>query len=526
MLRHARKPDAATAAAGPAAGTAAGPAASPSASPPAPPSAGPAAGPAAPARAALTRPVLLVLCACVLVAQAMVAAVNLLIPQLAASALHPSPGQLVWSVDAYVIVFAALLIPAGALGDRYGRKGALLAGLGLFAAGGAVSALAGAPAVLIAGRGLCGAGAALIMPATMSVLVHLSPPERRGQVLATWTLAAGLGGLTGNVGGGLAGEYLTWRALFWAVVPLGVLLALAVARTVPRTPARSDASVDPLGAVLLAGALLAVVYGIIEGPSYGWASAAVLTAFGTGAVLLAAFTGHALRAARPLLDPRIFASRKLRAGALGIGAGFFGLFSLFFVNAQYLQYAKGFSPARAGLAIVPLTIGMALVPKLGARLAERTGPRLPVGAGLGLIGVGLLLVATVDAGTPYPLYAFYLLVLSIGTGLCAPSLTLTVVAELPAHQAGLGSGLNTAAREIGAALGVAVVGTVLASRFHGDPRDPAQVGAFTDAMGVALTTVAAVLLVAAVAVVVGYRNGGGARRGRSRDAVPGAGGAS
>lgn len=169
---------------------------------------------------------------------------------------------------------------------------------------------------------------------------------------------------------------------------------------------------------------------------------------------------------------------------------------------------------------------MALVPKLGARLAERTGPRLPVGAGLGLIGVGLLLVATVDAGTPYPLYAFYLLVLSIGTGLCAPSLTLTVVAELPAHQAGLGSGLNTAAREIGAALGVAVVGTVLASRFHGDPRDPAQVGAFTDAMGVALTTVAAVLLVAAVAVVVGYRNGGGARRGRSRDAVPDAGGAS
>lgn len=169
---------------------------------------------------------------------------------------------------------------------------------------------------------------------------------------------------------------------------------------------------------------------------------------------------------------------------------------------------------------------MALVPKLGARLAERTGPRLPVGAGLGLIGVGLLLVATVDAGTPYPLYACYLLALSIGTGLCAPSLTLTVVAELPAHQAGLGSGLNTAAREIGAALGVAVVGTVLASRFHGDPRDPAQIGAFTDAMGVALTTVAAVLLVAAVAVVVGYRNGGGARRGRSRDAVPDAGGAS
>ncbi|MEU9082054.1 MFS transporter [Streptomyces sp. NPDC048357] len=479
-------------------------------------------GPAVPAPT-LTRPALLVLCACVLVAQGMVAAVNLLIPQLAASELHPDPGELLWSVDAYVIVFAALLIPAGALGDRYGRKGALLAGLGLFAAGGAASALAQAPAVLIAGRGVCGAGAALIMPATMSVLIHLSPPERRGRALATWTLSAGLGGLAGNVGGGLAGEYLTWRALFWAVVPLGALLALAVARAVPRTPSRPGAAVDPLGAALLAGALLAVVYGIIEGPAYGWASVQVLTAFGLGAGLLAAFTAHALRVARPLLDPRIFGSRRLRAGTLGIGTAFFGLFALFFVNAQYLQYAKGFSPAQTGFAIVPLTVGMALVPRFGARLQERIGPRLPVGAGLGLIGAGLLLVSTADAGTPYPLYALYLLVLSVGTGLSAPSLTLTVVAELPSHQAGLGSGLNTAAREIGAALGVAVVGTVLASRFHGNPQDPAQVAAFTDAMGAALRTVAVVLLCASAAVVTGYRAG---RRGGGRDAVAAAEGAS
>ncbi|MFB7176373.1 MFS transporter [Streptomyces sp. NPDC056257] len=479
-------------------------------------------GPAVPAPT-LTRPALLVLCACVLVAQGMVAAVNLLIPQLAASELHPDPGELLWSVDAYVIVFAALLIPAGALGDRYGRKGALLAGLGLFAVGGAASALAQDPAVLIAGRGVCGAGAALIMPATMSVLVHLTPPERRGRALATWTLSAGLGGLAGNVGGGLAGEYLTWRALFWAVVPLGALLALAVARAVPRTPSQPTAAVDPLGAALLAAALLAVVYGIIEGPAYGWASVQVLAAFGLGAVLLAAFTGHALRAARPLLDPRIFGSRRLRAGTLGIGTAFFGLFALFFVNAQYLQYAKGFSPAQTGFAIVPLTVGMALVPRFGARLQERIGPRLPVGAGLGLIGAGLLLVSTADAGTPYALYALYLLVLSVGTGLAAPSLTLTVVAELPSHQAGLGSGLNTAAREIGAALGVAVVGTVLASRFHGNPQDPAQVAAFTDAMGAALRTVAVVLLCASAAVVTWYRAG---RRGRGRDAVAAAEGAS
>ncbi|MCB5166738.1 MFS transporter [Streptomyces bambusae] len=448
-----------------------------------------------------------VLCACVLVAQGMVAAVNLLIPQLAASALEPTSTQLLWAVDAYVIVFAALLIPAGAVGDRYGRKGALLGGLALFGAGAAVSALARDPAVLIAGRGICGAGAALIMPATMSVLVHLTPPERRGQALATWTLSAGLGGLAGNVGGGLAGEYLGWRALFWAVVPLAALLALATARLVPRIPRRPEAPLDPAGAVLLTGALLAFVHGIIEGPAYGWTSPQVLGSFGAGAVLLALFVRHALRAAHPLFDPRVFGSRRLRAGCLGIGAAFFGLFALFFVNAQYLQYAKGFSPAQTGLAIVPLTVGMALVPKYGARLQDRYGPRLPAALGLALIGSGLLLVSTAGAGTPYPLYAVYLLVLSAGTGLCAPALTLSVVAELPEHQAGLGSGLNTAAREVGAALGVAVVGTVLASRLDGTLGDPARAAAFTAAMGEALRVAAAAVLIAAGAVGAAYRRG-------------------
>ncbi|RSS67309.1 MFS transporter [Streptomyces sp. WAC06614] len=437
----------------------------------------------------------------------MVAAVNLLIPQLAASTLHPTPSQLLWAVDAYVIVFAALLIPAGALGDRYGRKGALLAGLALFAAGAALSALAVSPAVLVAGRGVCGAGAALIMPATMSILVHLSAPERRGQALATWTLSAGLGGLAGNVGGGLAAEHATWRALFWAVVPLAVLLALAAVRIVPRIPRRPEAAIDPFGAVLLTAALVGIVRGIIEGPSYGWTSAQVLSSFAVGALLLVVFVLRALRVARPLFDPRVFRSRRLRAGTLGIGAAFFGLFSLFFVNAQYLQYAKGFSPAQTGFAIVPLTVGMALVPKLGARLQDRFGPRLPVTAGLAVIAAGLFLVSTADAGTPYALYAVHLLVLSIGTGLCAPSLTLSVVAELPPHQAGLGSGLNTAAREVGAALGVAVVGTILASRFHGTLQDPAHVAEFTAAMSTGLRTASLVVLAVTLVAAFLYRPG-------------------
>ncbi|MGW1123765.1 MFS transporter [Streptomyces sp. NPDC002526] len=444
-----------------------------------------------------------VLCACVLVAQGMVAAVNLLIPQLAASALHPSSSELLWSVDAYVIVFAGLLIPAGALGDRFGRKGALLAGLGLFAAGAAVSALATVPAALIAGRGICGAGAALIMPATMSLLITLTPPARRSQALATWTLAAGLGGLAGNVGGGLAGQFSTWRALFWAMVPLAALLALAVARLTPRSPERTDSAPDPLGSLLLVAALTALVYGIIEGPPQGWGSARVLTAFGLGAVLLTVFTVHGLRAARPLLDPRIFASPVVRAGTLGIATAFFGLFALFYVNSQYLQYVKGFPVGLAGVAIVPLTVGMAVMPKFGARWQDRYGIRPVAGGGLAVIGLGLLLVSTADGGTPYALYAVYLLVISAGTGLCAPALTVAVVAGLPTHRSGLGSGLNTAAREIGAALGVAVVGTVLASGTGAAHTGAAHAAAFAPAMSDGLRVVAAVLLAATVFVVLG-----------------------
>ncbi|MFE7855151.1 MFS transporter [Streptomyces sp. NPDC057403] len=441
---------------------------------------------------ALKRSTLLALCACVLVAQSMVAAVNLLIPQLSSSSLHPSHTEILWTVDAYVIVFASLLVPAGALGDRWGRKGALLTGLALFAAGAATSALASSPAVLVTGRGVSGAGAALITPATMSILMRLAGPEHRARAMASWTLALGLGGMLGNLGGGLAGQFLTWRALFGAMVPLAALLTLAVALATPRTERAPDNHPDPVGTLLLTAALVALLFGIIEGPAYGWTSPRILGVFAAGALLVAAFARHALRSPTPLFDPRVFASARLRATTLGMATGFFGLFALFFVNSQYLQGVKGYGPARTGVAILPLIVGMALVPRLAARWAAR--PRPVIGVGLALIGLGLLGASTVDAGTPYPLYACWLLVISAGTGLSMPALTLGVVTSLPADRAGLGSGLGTSAREIGAALGVAVTGTVLASH-----------PAFAEGMGPALRTVGALVLAATAAVVTGHR---------------------
>lgn len=442
----------------------------------------------------LKRSAELTLCACVLVAQSMVAAINLLIPQLTSSSVHPSSSELLWTVDAYVIVFAGLLIPAGAVGDRYGRKGALLCGLGLFAAGATVSALATGPVPLIAGRGVSGAGAALIMPATMSILVRTASPEHRPRAVASWALAAGLGGFAGNAVGGLIGQYLPWRALFWVMVPLAALLALAVARTTPRTEKSVGAAIDPLGATLLTGGLVAVLFGIIESPAHGWTSARIAIAFGVGAALVAAFAGHALRSRSPLFDPRVFGSRRLRAATLGTAASFFGLFSLFYVNSQYLQYVKGYGAARAGLAIVPLTVGMILVPRFAARWSNR--PRPLVGGGLLLIGLGLLGASTAHEGTPYAVYACWLLVISAGTGLSMPALALGVVSSLPPHQAGLGSGLGTSAREIGAALGVAVTGTVLASH-----------PGFSSGMEAALRVVGLTVVAAAALVTLGYRTG-------------------
>ncbi len=470
---------------------------------PAPSAPAPSTTPAAPAPSVLKRSTLLVLCACVMVAQSVVAAINLLIPQLGSSGLDPSASEILWTVDAYVIVFAGLLIPAGALGDRYGRKGALLTGLGLFAAGATVSATAVSPALLIAGRGISGAGAALIMPATMSILMRVAPPEQRPRALASWTLAMGLGGFAGNAGGGLIGEYLSWRALFWVMVPLGALLALAVARTTPRTDRSAGTahapSLDPVGTLILTAGLVAVLFGVIESPLYGWGAPRILCAFAAGAVLLAAFTAHALRSRAPLFDPRVFRSARLSAATLGSAVAFFGLFALFYVNSQYLQYVKGYGAARAGFAIVPLTIGMALVPRLAARWSA--SPRPVVGGGLLLIGAGLLGVSAADAGTPYAAYACWLLVISAGTGLCMPALTLGVVSSLPPHQAGLGSGLGTSAREIGAALGVAVSGTLLAA--HTGTGHTGGAADFTSGMAAALRVVGAVVIVLAAVVAAG-----------------------
>ncbi|WP_242902474.1 MFS transporter [Actinomadura terrae] len=466
--------------------------------------------------------------ACVVLVVATVAAINLAIPKLSASSLAPTSTGLLWVVDSYVLVFGCLLIPAGALGDRYGRKGVLLAGLGVFTAGCLLSAAAPGVGVLVAGRLVTGVGAALIMPATLSLLLQVTEPSRRPQAIAAWTAATGIAGAVGNLGGGAVLQWLPWQALFLSSAPLAAVLGALVARLGPRGD-RHPADLDLVGTVLLTAALFTLLFGIIEGPERGWTSAPVLGGFCCAAVLLAGFTLHALRAEHPLLDPRVFAIAPLRSGVLGIALAFFGLFALFFVNAQYLQYAKGYSPLVTGVAIAPLVVGMIVMSRRSVGLARRFGARPVVTLGLLILAAGLGLLSMADASTPYVLYASDLVVMSLGMGLCVPSLSVGVMGALPSSRAGLGSGLNGAAREIGSALGVAVLGTVLAGRFA-DGLPPALSGhahsagealaaadamdagpstharvvdAFTDAMSMGYRLVAVVVCVAAVMVALG-----------------------
>ncbi|MFR9770021.1 MFS transporter [Nocardia sp. SC052] len=414
--------------------------------------------------AAARRGLLALMCACVVLVVGMVAAINLAVPMLASSALRPSASTLVWIVDTYVIVFACFVIPGGAAGDRFGRKGVLLTGLALFAVGALLSATAPNVALLLAGRAITGLGAAAVLPNTLSVLLHAVPTERKGATIATWASMTGIGGVVGNVGGGtiLAGG--SWRWLFAAAVPIALILCLLVGRVAPVSP-RHDRRLDPVGAVLLVGASIALLLGIAQGPEAGWDSAIVIAGFVCAAVLFTVWMFVELNVEHPLLDPRLFRVPGLRSACLGMTTVFFGMFALFYVNASFLQYGKGFGVLETGLGIVPLTVPIILAARHVGRLAQRIGLDTTIALAFAFVGCGLLGLSTSGTQTPYTEYAAWLVVTGIGVALALPTLSAAIAGSLPPEQAGVGAGLQATTREFGSALGVAVIGTVLTARF-------------------------------------------------------------
>ncbi|MFE9022904.1 MFS transporter [Streptomyces sp. NPDC007808] len=401
---------------------------------------------------------------CVMLVFGLGASVNLAVGRLATSALQPTPTQVLWIVDSYLIVFGCLLIPSGALGDRFGRKGALLAGLALMAVGSLASAVSPTVALLLAARAVTGAGAALILPNSLPLLIGCHPPERRGHAVALWTAWGGGGGVAGNVVGGAVLQYFDWQALFAVAAPVAAFGLVVAARSLPRVE-RHHHTVDTGGVLLLVVTVFCVLFGIIEGAELGWASPPVLLAFAAGAVLLMVFCRYEVRRPAPLLDPRSFRRPGMRAGALGIVVSFLAMYSVFCLNGQYLMDVKDYPTVLAGLGTAPLAVVIFLVSPRAARLADRYGSRPVVACGLLLVVAGLGLFSLCGPDTPYVLYAGCVVVVGIGSGLSNPPLSHAVLTSVPAHQAGVGSGVNSFSREIGGALGFAVFGTLLNLRF-------------------------------------------------------------
>ncbi|MFF4341347.1 MFS transporter [Kitasatospora sp. NPDC001540] len=454
-------------------------------------------GERAAAERAGTRGVVALMSLCAGTLQAMAAAMNLAVPSIAHSALRPGPTALVWIVDAYLIAFACLLIPGGALADRLGRKGVLLTGLGLFAGGGLLAACAGNVPLLIAGRLVAGVGAALALPVTLGLLVLVLPQAARPAAVATWTASLAVGGILGNVVGGVVLELLPWQGLFLVFGAAGALLLPACARWAPRTPRRS-VPLDAPGSVLLAVAIVALVHGLIEGRERGWTSAWVLGSFAAAAALAALYARVALRREHPLLDPRVFALRPVRAGTVGVAVAFAGAFAMFYVNAQYLTLAHGYSLALAGFAIAPIAVAMTLASRSSGRLVARWGARRVVALGFAGLVAGLGAFSFVGAGTPYALYLLCPALALAGIGLALPPLSGGLMAALPADRAGTGSGLNGAAREVGSAVGVAAMGTALGAHAVGSG---ASAAALSAAMDSGFRVVAVVVALVAVLVV-------------------------
>jgi EmrB/QacA subfamily drug resistance transporter len=473
------------------------------------------------------RAILTTMSAAVIVVIGMQAAINLAVPGLASGRLHPSASELVWLVDAYTIVFASLLIPGGAAGDRFGRRRVLCVGLAMFVLGCGVCAVATGVPVFLAGRALTGLGAAATLPNTLAVLLAVFPPQERRAAIATWSGMTGIAGVFGNIGAGAILQLTDPTGLF---VVFGVLAAAVLAATAwftPSIPAHKH-RLDPIGTVLLIVALVSVLDAIIEAPTHGWGSGLVLGELAAGLALLAAFVGYELRRAEPMLDPRIFKIGAVSLACVLVALLYVGMFGLFYVNAQYLEQAKGYSLLATGLAIAPMALGIFVAARYSERVAARLGHAPAVCLGLVLTAAGLFAFSTVSASTPYSLYVAYLLVLAAGFGITLPIVSAAIVTATPARLAGMGSGLQGATRELGSALGVAIVGTVLTASFAsrapaalragahpnpsevlaraaGGPLHAAAVQAYTGAVDDAVRAVALAVLAGAVLTAVAGR---------------------
>jgi len=411
------------------------------------------------------RQILLVLCLSLLAGVIDNTVLNTALPTLA-RVLHAGTSSLQWVVDAYTLCFAALLIPAGAIGDRYGRRLSLIGGLSVFALGSLAAALAPNAGVLVVDRVVMGFGAAFVMPATLSILNAVFPPRERAQAIAAWSAVAGVGVIIGPTLGGLLLAHFWWGSVFLVNVPIVAIALAGVLLVVPETAEPGKRSLDVVGTLLIGGALLAIVDAIIEAPTRGWTGLGTLLEVAGGLAAITAFIWWELRIDHPLIDLRIFTSRAFSAASASVTMTFFALFGSLFVFTQYLQLVHGYSPLSAGVRALPFAFATGVMSPLSPVLAKHLGNRTVISTGLALMGLGLLDLSTARVDTGYPALALAVAIMGAGMGLVMAPASSTIMATVPTHQASAGSAVNDTIREVGGALGVAIVGSLAAAVYR------------------------------------------------------------
>jgi EmrB/QacA subfamily drug resistance transporter len=463
-----------------------------------------------------------------------VAGLNLALPSIARET-GASQTELTWIIDAYTVVFAGLLLLTGALGDRFGRRLLLLVGLVIFGGAAALGMLVTDPGQLIAVRMLMGLGAAAIMPTTLSVITTSFPEAERPRAIGVWVGIAGGGAVLGLFATGLLLEWFPWTSFFGLNVALAAVALVGVLAVVPES---SDPShrLDVVGGVLSLVAVAAIVFGIIEGPERGWIDPMSWGALLLGAAALVGFVLWELRTPHPLLDPRVFRIRGFSAGSLTILVQFLSAFGFFFVTLQYLQYVTGRSPLDAAIALLPLPLILLPTARMAPHLAQRIGFRRTAPVGLAIMAGGFLVLSRLQVDTPYWFFVVGLALFALGMGLAGTPSTTAITASLPLAKQGVASAVNDTARELGSAIGIAILGSILNQTYRDamgpvvaalppDAQERAlrsvaftsapqlqQLGergqqlidaafrAFTDGVGATMLTAAGVLIVAAVVV--------------------------
>ncbi|MCH0539074.1 MFS transporter [Streptomyces sp. MUM 203J] len=381
--------------------------------------------------------------------------------------LGATQSQLEWAISAYALVFAGLLFTAGLVGDRLGRRGTLLFGTAVFGAASALAALADSPVELIAYRALMGFGAAFVLPATLGVLMNVFERDEQPRAIGIWVGAVGVATAIGPVTGGLLLEHFWWGSIFLVNVPVVAVSLLATRLLVPESRDPAPGRVDPGGVLLSVVGLVLLVYGIIRGGELAdFTHWGVLLPVAGGLLVLTGFVVHERRAAHPALDMGWFRVPAFSAAVGGIALVFFALMGVTFFTAFYLQSVRGFTPLETGLLLLPLALTQVLFAPRSRLAVRRYGARAVSAAGLLLVAACMAAFAVFDDTTP--LWAVELVLFAQGTGMAhvSPLVTVTVMQSLPRERAGAGSAVNNTFRQVGGALGVAVLGSVLSAAYR------------------------------------------------------------